>query len=87
MIRVLQVYDNTAINAGVNIEIMNIYRYIDRHQCEFDFLSSWKKYPNNDEEIKKLGGNSFYISTEDHLINPIDFTIKVKRFMKENACK
>lgn len=87
MVRVLQVYDNTGINAGINIEIMNIYRYIDHDQCTFDFLSSWKKTPNNDDEIKTLGGNSFYITTEDHLPNPIEFIRKVKRFMKCNAHK
>ncbi len=85
MIKVLQIYDSTVVNAGINIEIMNWYRNIDKKEFQFDFLSTWKRYPNFDEEIKKLGGNSMYISEAENLGNPLNFVSKVKSFMKDNS--
>lgn len=85
MIRVLQVYDSTAINAGINIEIMNWNRNIRKEICRFDFLSSWKKTPNFDAEIEKLGGRSYYIEEGEGIGEPVKFINKVKKFMKLNA--
>lgn len=87
MIRVLQVYDSTIKNAGINIEIMNIYRHINRELCRFDFLSSWKRTPNFDEEIVELGGSSYYVTDENIIKNPIRFISSVKNFMRQNAHK
>ena len=85
MIKVLQIYDSTVVNAGVNIEIMNWYRNIDKKEFQFDFLSTWKRYPNFDEEIKKLGGKSMYISEAENLGNPFSFISNVKNFMKNKS--
>lgn len=87
MIRVLQVYDSTVINAGINVEIMNWYRNIEKKICQFDFLSSWKKKPNFDREIEELGGHSYYISKDEGIGNPVKFIYEVRKFMKLNAHK
>lgn len=87
MIKVLQVYDSTITNAGINIEIMNINRHINHDLCIFDFLSSWKRTPNFDKEIVDLGGTSYYVTNETSIKNPIKFIFSVKRFMKQNAHK
>lgn len=87
MIRVLQVYDSTVINAGINIEIMNWNRNIGREICQFDFLSSWKRAPNYDREIEELGGHSYYINEGETIDKPIKFIYEVKKFMKLNAYK
>lgn len=87
MIRVLHIYDSTVINAGINIEIMNWFRSVDRSECQFDFLSSWKREPNFDKEIERLGGNSYYISQNAGMGNLFKFILEVKSFMKKNASK
>lgn len=58
MIRVLQVYPQMN-NAGTEMVIMNLFKNIESHKIKFDFLVQKKGI--KDDEIKKLGGNIFYI--------------------------
>jgi glycosyltransferase involved in cell wall biosynthesis len=46
---------------GIETFIMNVYRNIDRSKIQFDFLVSLEDTAAFDEEIKKLGGNIYYI--------------------------
>ena len=59
-LRVLHVF--RAMNrGGAETLIMNIYRKIDRHKIQFDFLINTKNEGHYDKEILELGRGIFYI--------------------------
>jgi len=59
-LRVLHVF--RAMNrGGAETLIMNIYRKMDRHKIQFDFLINTKNEGHYDKEILELGGRIFYI--------------------------
>lgn len=60
MIRVLQVLGKTNLG-GAESRIMDLYRNMDREQVQFDFLIHYKEKGYFDEEIKKLGGEIYYL--------------------------
>ena len=60
MIRVLQVFHGMDCG-GAETMIMNLYRHIDRTKVQFDFLVHTAKKCFFDDEIKKLGGNIYYV--------------------------
>ena len=60
MIRVLQVFHGMDCGGAENM-IMNLYRHIDRSKVQFDFLVHTKKKCFFDEEIKRLGGNIYFV--------------------------
>ena len=60
MIRILHVIDKMDCG-GTETMIMNIYRKIDRTKVQFDFLVHNHNKGFYDEEIKKLGGQIYYI--------------------------
>lgn len=76
------------VRAGQETFIMNVYRNIDRSKVQFDFLLSDSTPGDYDQEIKKLGGNLYYISLDQsnnklrHLKN---YTILKKTLKKLSA--
>lgn len=66
----------TAMNrGGLETLIMNIYRNIDRDKFEFDFLVQRKGEFHYSDEIRKLGGNIYSVSS----FNPF----RIKSYKKE----
>lgn len=61
-IRILQITGGMNMG-GIENFIMNIYRNIDRNKVQFDFLIHQKEEQIFEEEIKKLGGNVYRISS------------------------
>ena len=59
-VRVLHVLGTTCLG-GAESRIMDLYRHIDRDKIQFDFLIHTPKEGFFDKEIKKLGGNIFYL--------------------------
>ena len=59
MIRVLQCV-NDMHRAGLETMLMNYYRYIDRTQIQFDFLTHRPYKSDYDDEISSLGGKIYY---------------------------
>ena len=57
--RVLQIF-STMYHGGAENFIMNIYRSIDRNKVQFDFLLHGPGV--YDDEIRKLGGNVYYLN-------------------------
>ena len=60
MIRVLHVVGKMH-RGGIETLLMEIYRKIDRSKIQFDFIVNTHEVGNYDQEIKKLGGNIYYI--------------------------
>lgn len=60
MIRVLQVLGKTNLG-GAESRIMDLYRHMDREEVQFDFLVHYREKGYFDEEIKKLGGEIYYL--------------------------
>ena len=61
-IRILQVVSSLIVSSGVMSVIMNYYRHIDKNKIQFDFLYFGDADDSCVEEIKKLGGNIYYVS-------------------------
>ena len=59
MIRVLQCVNNMH-RAGLETMLMNYYRYIDRNEIQFDFLTHRPERSDYDDEIESLGGRVFH---------------------------
>lgn len=60
MIRVLHVLNSMGYG-GIETFLMNVYRKIDKNEVQFDFLVNVKKECAYNEEIRKLGGNIYYL--------------------------
>ncbi|PEW87007.1 glycosyl transferase family 1 [Bacillus cereus] len=59
-IRILQVF-NSMNRGGAESMIMNLYRQIDKTKIQFDFVVHTTNKGAFDDEIRKLGGNLYYI--------------------------
>ena len=81
MIRVLHSVSNMD-RAGIETNLMNYYRNIDREKVQFDFLCNKQKPGAYDEEIKALGGRIF----KSPGLNPIKW-FKYQKMMKELLSK
>lgn len=62
MVKVLHIV-NIMNRAGLETFIMNVYRNINRNQIQFDFLVHVDQPGDYDDEIKKLGGNIYSITS------------------------
>lgn len=85
--RVLHINSTIVVNSGVMSVIMNYYRHIDRSKVQFDFLyfnESAFKYKTYEEEIKKMGGQVFFV---DNLKKVIAFNKKLDEILKNNNYK
>ena len=81
MKRVLQIVGS--INAGgMETMIMNYYRNIDRSKIQFDFLIFTEGKGFYEDEITKLGGKIFKLTSRRK--NPIKNYIELRNFFKNN---
>lgn len=60
-IRVLQVLSGFVNGSGVASVLMNYYRKMDKSSVQFDFLYFTKADQNLITEVRKMGGNVFYL--------------------------
>lgn len=70
---------------GAETFLMKIYRNIDREKYQMDFIVSIKEEGFYDKEIKKLGGNIFYVPPKSEAFIKSFFSIK--RIVKEQKYK
>ena len=70
---------------GAETFLMKIYRNIDREKYQMDFIVSIKEEGFYDEEIKKFGGNIFYIPPKSEAF--IKSFLGIKRIVKEQKYK
>lgn len=80
--RVLHIVGGLNIG-GIENFIMNIYRNIDREKIQFDFLIHQKEKQYFEDEVLKLGGKIFRVSslkTSGYRL----YIKEIKRFFKEN---
>ncbi len=61
-IRVLQIV-TTMNRGGLETMLMNYYRNIDRTKVQFDFVEHCQERSAYDDEIEKLGGQIYRVST------------------------
>lgn len=81
-IRVLHVVTSMDVG-GVETLLMNIYRNIDREKVQFDFLvHRAKEYIYNDE-IRRLGGNIYWLC-HISVANLFEYTRNLKHFFNEH---
>lgn len=83
MLRVLQVIGKMD-RAGAETMLMNIYRNVDRSKVQFDFLVFSKDRGDYDDEIEKLGGNIFRLSSFNGY-NYIKLKKEIQRFFSEHS--
>lgn len=81
MIRVLHILGGMN-QGGVENFIMNVYRNIDRQEIQFDFLVNRQGF--FDDEIKKLGGNIYFIPSLQK-VGQIIYTINLDNFFKQHT--
>lgn len=82
MIRVLQVLGKTNLG-GAESRIMDLYRHMDREQVQFDFLVHYREKGYFDEEIKKLGGEIYYLPSF-RVYNYFAYKKACRRFFEEH---
>lgn len=82
MIRVLHVIGKMD-RAGAETMLMNIYRKIDRRKIQFDFLVFTSERADYDDEIEKLGGNIYRLTTFRGY-NYLDLRPKINKFFAEH---
>lgn len=83
MKRVLQVLGSLQ-RGGAETMVMNVYREIDRNKIQFDFLLKEKVSEGYEEEVRKMGGNIFYIESPKK-IGIKKYIQQVIRVIKENG--
>jgi len=79
MIQILQVTGNMN-RGGAETMILNLYREIDRSQCQFDFIVFSELKGDYDDEIIKLGGQIHVIKAS----NSIRRMLALKHFLLQN---
>lgn len=80
--RILHVFGNLNLN-GAESRIMDIYRYLDKNEIQFDFLVLFQDDSYFSEEIRELGGRIFNVThPRESLVRHI---IDVFKVMKHNG--
>ncbi|MDO0875220.1 glycosyltransferase family 1 protein [Carnobacterium divergens] len=82
-IRILHLPNTLDKRSGVMSVIMNFYRNIDREKIQFDFLCFDSEKENYEDEINKLGGKIFYISSK-YKKNPFRIKKEVTYFFSNH---
>lgn len=81
-IRILRVLGSLDIG-GIETNIMNMYRIIDRSKVQFDFILHCSKECTYSDEIRKLGGN-IYFFPQYKGYNHIEYVKRWKDFFSEH---
>lgn len=66
--KILHIVSNISRSSGIMTMIMNYYRYIDRDKVQFGFLYYDKSSETFEDEIIRLGGETFYICRPTHIV-------------------
>lgn len=82
MKRVLQVLGTTNLG-GAESRVMDIYRHLDRDRLQFDFLITEGHNGHFDEEIRKLGGNIYFLPAY-RVVNRGEYVKAVKDFFAKH---
>ncbi|SEC11351.1 glycosyltransferase family 1 protein [Paenibacillus sp. GP183] len=83
-IRVLHIVDSLNRGSGVMSVIMNLYRNIDRSKVQFDFLVSFDKSPNYEEELINMGAKVYHL-TPPTLKNIRSYINEIDEFFNTHA--
>lgn len=86
MIKILHIISSLTIDSGVASFVMNYYRNIDRNKVQFDFLYFVKSDEKLLNEIKRLGGNVYFVN-KPSLKHILKTYWEFDKFLKNNACK
>lgn len=86
MIKILHIISSLTIDSGVASFVMNYYRNIDRNEVQFDFLYFDKSDEELLNEIKRLGGNVYFVN-KPSLKHILKTYWEFDKFFKNNACK
>lgn len=81
-IRVLRIV-SVMNRGGIETQIMNIYRNLDRNKFQFDFLVTREQEGVFDKEIKQLGGKVYSIPSV-RKVGMLRFIKSIDRFFKEH---
>lgn len=70
--------------AGIESFIMNNYRHIDREKVQFDFLVLRNQKEFYDDEVKKLGGQKYYVHSDksNTLLRVLDESNQIEKFLE-----
>lgn len=68
MIRVLHILDSMGMG-GIQSFVLNLYRAVDRSKIQFDFLLHREFHNQNEAEIRRLGGNIYFVPTRREGVN------------------
>lgn len=67
---------------GAETLIVNAFKYIDREHFQFDFLVFNKQKGFYDDEVKKLGGNIYYLSSLSE-VGVYQYIKQLKKFFRQ----
>lgn len=81
--KVLQICSSLTYG-GTESYIMNIYRNIDRQKIQFHFLCFLRLPDSYEEEIRKMGGEVFYLFSPG-ILKIFDFIKHLKKIVKDNG--
>ena len=85
IIRVLHITEMLSA-AGIESFIMNMYRNIDRHKVQFDFLVLRNEKEFYDDEIKNLGGKKYFVHSnfKNTWLRILDESRQIESFLKKH---
>lgn len=81
--RVLHIV-STMDRGGAETLIMNVYRNLDRSKLQFDFVTHRKDKGDFDDEIRKLGGKVYHITSLGG-VGPISYVRMLAKIMEANS--
>jgi glycosyltransferase involved in cell wall biosynthesis len=81
-IRVLRIV-SVMNRGGIETQIMNMYRKLDRSKCQFDFLVTREEFGVFDEEIENLGGRIYRVPSI-RKVGLLKFIKNINDFFKEH---
>jgi len=81
--RVLHIV-STMDRGGAETLLMNVYRNLDRSKLQFDFVTHRSDKGSYDDEIRKLGGRIFSVSSLGN-VGPISYVKKLAEIMSSNS--
>ena len=82
MIRILHVLPSLGKGMGIDVVVINYYRFIDRDKIQFDFLISAQEKQDFEDEVLSLGGRVFRRPFRTK--KPIENFLAVKNIVNKN---